>query len=194
MKRRFVKWLTSTRFVRGGLNLDLRYKNAFSSAIRCPGVGMLLCAPSNGNTGRIYDAVSAWMARSKHELDRDTQKPQRVYRVHLEEEYLLKDYDHFGNASGKKLDEAQAASFMEAASRNPADAAWYERQEEADRRKAMNDATSSNNLYTDIGQGLTGAVGRYSRFKDVLAGARLRGGRRYLDSRLRIEVSSTGAG
>ena len=110
--------------------------------VRCPGVGILLCAPSNGNTGRIYDAVSAWMALSKHELDRNTQKPQRVYRVHLEEEYLLKNHDHIGNASGKKLDEAQAARFMEAASKIAADAAWYERQGEADRRKAMNDATT----------------------------------------------------
>jgi hypothetical protein len=110
--------------------------------VRCPGVGILLCAPSNGNTGRIYDAVSAWMARSRHELDRDTQKPQRVYRVHLEEEYLLKNHDHLGNASGRKLDEAQAARFMEAAGKIAADAAWYERQGEADRRKAMSDATT----------------------------------------------------
>lgn len=50
---------------------------------RCPDVGVLLCAPSNGNTGRIYDAVSSWIALSQGELDRNTQKPQPVYNVHL---------------------------------------------------------------------------------------------------------------
>lgn len=67
------------------------------------------------------------MALSQKELDRNTHKPQRVYRLHLEEEYLLKNHDLIRNASREKLDKARAARFMMAVSAIAADAASCER-------------------------------------------------------------------
>ena len=76
--------------------------------VRCSDdIGIFLCAPSNGNTQRIHDAVQFTM-KSEPSVIPNTKvahasqdkAPQRVYRSHLEEEALL----HFHDTHGKEDD------------------------------------------------------------------------------------------
>jgi hypothetical protein len=67
--------------------------------IRCSDdIGILMCAPSNGNTQRMWEAATEMISVKEPRLANTTNDyaPQRVYRAHLEEEYLFVREDILG--------------------------------------------------------------------------------------------------
>ena len=82
------------------------------------------------------------MQLTQNDLDASTHKPQRVYRVHLERELMLRGDSH-GRAEDEKADRCRAAEFMEAAEAITSEADWYQRQIDSDYREAMNDPDAS---------------------------------------------------
>lgn len=87
--------------------------------VRCPGIGVLLWAPSDGNTRKVYEAADSWTKLSN--LDSRC-APQRIFRIHFEEAYLPKSHDLLGNATGQRLDKAPATRFMKTVGKIACDA------------------------------------------------------------------------
>jgi energy-coupling factor transporter ATP-binding protein EcfA2 len=108
--------------------------------IRCSeDIGIFMCAPSNGNTQRMWEAATEVISVKKPILSNDTNDyaPQRVYRAHLEEEYLFERSDKLGKDIKAHNDRKQTAAFADHFKRP--EATWYAGLAEADRKRDMSD-------------------------------------------------------
>lgn len=111
--------------------------------VRCANdVAIFMCAPSNGNTQRIWETVNEFTRAAPSivtEADSYLRAPQRVYRVHLEEEYLIKCHDTLGQKIEDEEDAQHVDHFAADFEKLTADAEWYSRVADADTKREIND-------------------------------------------------------
>jgi hypothetical protein len=115
--------------------------------IRCSSqLGILMCAPSNGNTQRIWQAVTDILLIKPSVVEEGGLRPtvpQRVYRAHLEEDHFINAHDIQGKRVEESIDAKDASRYARELKKVESDAEWYRRVAEADTKREFSNPDAS---------------------------------------------------